>query len=224
MIKLIRNAQVHSPTPLGVCDILIADKRIVRIDEKIEINGDDVEIIDAHHRIVAPGLVDSLVHISGGGGEGGYATRTPELNVVDAVKAGVTTVIGALGTDATTRTLGELHGKAKALNEQGISCFHYTGAYQVPVPTMTGNIRNDMIYIDTVIGVGELAISDHRSSQPTAHELARIAADTHVAGLLSGKKGVVSIHVGDHDQHLNLLHQVVEEFPESISQFYPTHM
>lgn len=224
MLKLIRNAQAFAPESRGVCDILIADQRILRIDQDISISGDDVEVIDANEQIVVPGFVDSLVHISGGGGEGGFTTRTPELEFHDAVRAGVTTLVGALGTDSTTRSLHELHGKARALSEQGLSCYHYTGSYQVPAPTISGSIRDDMVFIDAVIGVGEIAIADHRGSQPSAAELARIASDVTVGGLLTGKKGVISIHVGEQAEQLDLLHEVASGFPVSLDRFYPTHI
>ena len=48
-----------------------------------------------------------------------------------------------------------------------------------------------------MIGIGELALSDHRSSQPTRDELLRIASDAHVAGMISGKAGIVHLHLGD---------------------------
>lgn len=224
MLKIIRHAQVFSPRAIGLCDILIADGRIAKIDKSIDLSGRGIEEFDAEGQIVAPGLVDTLVHITGGGGEGGFSTRTPELQFSDAVSGGVTSLIGALGTDATTRSLGDLHGKARALTEQGLSCFHYTGAYQIPSPTITGSVRNDMIFIDSVVGAGEVAIADHRGSQPTAAELARLAADVKVGGLLTGKKGIVSIHVGEHPQQLDLLLEVARDYAVHLSQFYPTHM
>ncbi|NVK37906.1 MAG: beta-aspartyl-peptidase [Gammaproteobacteria bacterium] len=225
MFTLIKNAQVYAPNHLGVCDVLITDGRIAHIDTDIEISaGSLLKTVDADGRILVPGFVDTLVHITGGGGEGGFNTRTPELDFKDAIAAGVTTMIGALGTDATTRTLGDLYGKTQALNVDGLNCFMYTGSYELPAKTITGSVREDIIYIDPVIGVGEVAISDHRGSQPTEHELARLAADSRVGGLLSGKSGVVMIHVGANQDKLDILHRVQEEFEVGLNHFYPTHV
>lgn len=223
-ITLIKNAEVFAPRSLGRCDVLVAGDRVAKIDQNIDLPESLGQTVDADGAWLMPGLVDSLVHISGGGGEGGFGSRTPELDVRDAVSAGVTTVVGALGTDATTRTLNELFGKAKALEAQGVTCFIQTGSYQVPVNTLTGSVRSDVMLVDNIIGVGELAISDHRSSHPSREELIRIAADARVAGLLSGKGGVVSVHVGDGPGRLSPLFDVVEHSEIPITQFYPTHM
>ncbi|MCK7597132.1 beta-aspartyl-peptidase [Microbulbifer sp. CAU 1566] len=223
-IILVKNAQVFAPHKLGICDVLVAGGRIAKIDQNIDLPQSIGDVVDADGAWLMPGLVDTLVHISGGGGEGGFASRTPELNARDALRNGVTTVIGALGTDAVTRTLNEMYGKARSLEAQGLTCYMQTGSYQVPVNTLTGSIRSDIMLVDNIIGVGELAISDHRSSHPTRDELVRIAADARVAGLLSGKGGVVSVHVGDGAGQLAPLFDAVENSEIPITQFYPTHM
>ena len=124
-----------------------------------------------------PGFIDSHVHICGGGGEGSYKTRTPEIQLTDITLGGVTTVVGVLGTDGTTRSMGNLIAKSRALEEEGISTYIYTGSYQVPIRTITGSIQDDIILIDKIIGVGEVAMSDHRSSQPTVEDFAKLTAD-----------------------------------------------
>jgi len=226
MLTLIKQANIFSPRHLGLCDLLIADGRIAQIDASIELQGENLslEIIEANGRLLVPGYVDSLAHITGGGGEGGFNTRTPELQLHDAVRGGVTSLVGALGTDASTRSLGDLYGKARALTDDGLSCFMYTGSYEIPVPTLTGKVRDDIIFIEPVIGIGEIAIADHRGSQPCAQELARIASDARVGGLIAGKSGIVMTHVGDDPQQLGLLFQVVQDFSVPLSQFYPTHI
>ena len=226
MFTLIKNARIYAPRDLGICDLLIADGRIAQIDTGLELpaNNPVMNVIDAQGCLLVPGYVDTLVHITGGGGEGGFNSRTPELDFYDAVKSGVTTMIGALGTDASTRSLGDLYGKAKSLTADGLSCFMYTGSYEVPVKTLTGNVRDDLVFIDPVIGVGEIAIADHRGSQPSTAELARIAADAKVGGMIANKGGIVMIHVGGSDQKLDLLFQVNSQFDVSPSQFYPTHI
>ena len=171
-----------------------------------------------------PGLIDAHVHILGGGGEGGYRTRTPELMLSDALEGGVTTIVGCLGTDGTTRTMTNLIAKARGLEEEGISTYIYTGSYQVPVRTLTGNVMDDLILIDKAVGTGEIAISDHRSSQPSREEFAKIVADTRVGGILSGKAGLVNIHLGDGKEQLSYLRYVLTETQIPASNMLPTHI
>ena len=225
MLTLIRNCNLYSPEPCGVNDILIGGGKILNIAPKIDLQSNcDIDEIDASHCIAAPGFVDSLVHITGGGGEAGFASRTPEMNLSDATLAGITTVVAALGTDAVSRTHTDLIAKAKGLKEEGLNVYCYTGSYHLPAKTLTGDIDKDIMFIDEIIGLGEVAIADHRGSQLSAHELARVAAQSRVAGMLSGKRGTVSIHVGPSDEHLQLLHDVADSSDVPLSQFYPTHM
>ncbi|KIL51158.1 beta-aspartyl-peptidase [Jeotgalibacillus campisalis] len=226
MLKLIRNGDVYAPHPLGKKDLLLVDGRIGFIGEKIERPEGFVEIeeIDAEGKIVVPGFIDSHVHIMGGGGEGSYKTRTPELKLTDATLGGVTTLVGVIGTDGTTRTMASLVAKARGLEEEGITCYAHTGSYQVPVKTLTGTIEDDLILIDRIIGAGEIAIADHRSSQPTVEELAKIASAARIGGMLSGKAGIVNVHVGDSFDHLDVIEKVVETTDIPIKQFYPTHI
>ncbi|UCZ53649.1 beta-aspartyl-peptidase [Bacillus shivajii] len=226
MLTLIKNAHVYAPTNLGVKDVLIADKRIAKIAEHIDVpeGWDWVKVIAGEGKVLVPGFIDGHVHITGGGGEGSFHTRTPELLLTDATTSGVTTVVGVIGTDGTTRTMASLVAKARALKEEGISCYVHTGSYQIPVRTLTGKIEDDLIFTDVIIGAGEIAIADHRSSQPTEKELARIASEARIGGMLSGKKGVVNIHLGDGSDGLSLIKKVIEETNIPIEQFYPTHI
>ncbi|WP_409291710.1 beta-aspartyl-peptidase [Peribacillus sp. SCS-37] len=227
MLTIIKNGEIFAPEYLGKKDILIADSKIAMIDESIEVPAGLEEItvvVDAAQKLVVPGFIDSHVHIMGGGGEGSYKTRTPEMQLTDATLAGITTVIGVIGTDGTTRTMPSLIAKARALEEEGITSYVQTGSYQVPVKTLTGKIEDDIILIDKVIGAGEIAISDHRSSQPTAEELARIASAARLGGMLSGKAGIVNIHIGDSRDHFKVIEEAVEKTDLPIRQFYPTHV
>lgn len=228
MLVLIQNGEVYAPDYLGKKDILIIDDKIGFIEDRIEIPQgffeEKVKVINAEGLAVLPGFIDSHVHILGGGGEGGYKTRTPEIKLTDATLAGITTLIGVIGTDGTTRTMASLVAKARGLDEEGITCYVQTGSYQVPVRTLTGKIEDDIILVDKIIGTGEIAIADHRSSQPTAEEFARIASQSRVGGILSGKSGVVNVHLGDSRDCLKLIYEVIENTDIPIKQFYPTHI
>ena len=210
-MKLIQGAAVYAPEYLGVQDVLIEGSRIRKIADKIPVaEAYEVQVIDGNGMLLFPGFIDGHVHILGGGGEGGYHTRTPEIMLTDITSGGVTTVVGCLGTDGTTRTMASLLAKARGLEEEGITAYIYTGSYQVPVRTLTGSILDDLVLIDKVVGCGEIALSDHRSSQPTCEEFARIVGDTRVGGILSGKAGLVNIHMGDGERMLSCLRYVVK--------------
>ncbi|MGM0835046.1 MAG: beta-aspartyl-peptidase [Bacillota bacterium] len=226
MLKLIKNVHVYAPENLGRKDVLLIGDKIGAVEDEITLqtNLQNIELIDGEGQLLVPGFIDAHVHITGGGGEGSYHTRTPELMLTDATTSGITTLVGVLGTDGTTRTMASLIAKARALEEEGISCYVHTGSYQVPVKTLTDTIENDLILIDKIIGVGEIAIADHRSSQPTMEEIAKIAASARVGGMLSGKGGIVNIHVGESHSKLSLIEKVVEETDIPITQFYPTHI
>ncbi|MDT0147892.1 beta-aspartyl-peptidase [Priestia aryabhattai] len=226
MLTLIKNAEVYAPQHLGKKDILLADSKIILIKDCIDhVNTSiPIDVVDAANHIIAPGFIDSHVHIIGGGGEGGYKTRTPELMLTDATTAGVTTIVGVLGTDGTTRRMENLLAKARGLEEEGISCFIHTGSYQIPVKTLTNSIEEDLILIDKIIGVGEIAISDHRSSEPTFEELVKVAAAARNGGILSGKAGILEIHVGDGERKLSLLNHIADKTDLPIRQFHPTHI
>lgn len=224
MIALIKNGTVLIPENIGEKDVLFAGEKIEAVDENISLVGVDYESIDATNCYVIPGLIDNHVHICGGGGEGGYKTRTPEITLTDITMAGITTVVGVLGTDGTTRTMSNLLAKAYALNEEGVTAFVYTGSYQIPVRTVTGKITDDIILIEKIIGTGEIAVSDHRSSVPSVDELTRIVSDARIGGMLSGKAGIINLHLGDSQNPLDIIYKVLENSNIPITQFLPTHM
>jgi beta-aspartyl-dipeptidase (metallo-type) len=173
---------------------------------------------------VIPGLIDGHVHFTGGGGEAGPHTRVPPVAISRLTRGGVTTAVGVLGTDDTIRTPAELVTVARGLNVEGLSAWCLTGGYHVPPATVTGDVRRDLVLIDLVLGVGELAISDHRSSQPTLDELLRVAGDVHVGGLMSGKAGILHLHVGDGSRGLGPIRDAIDRSEVPAAVFNPTHV
>lgn len=221
---LIRNAVVYSPDFSGRKDILTGGGKILAVSENIGIpSGFEIEVFDAKGLTAVPGLIDNHVHIAGAGGEGGPATRTPELQISRMFEGGVTTVVGCLGTDGFTRTVESVLMKAKSIKHQGASAWIWTGAYQVPAPTITGDIGKDLALVEEVVGVGELAISDHRSSCPSTAELIRIAAHARVGGMLGKKAGIVNIHMGDARDPFRPIYEAVGKSMLKFNQFLPTH-
>ena len=228
MMKFIQNIDVYAPQHLGQKDVLTVNDKIVKITDAGTIQGvtlfPELEIVDGTGKILTPGFIDCHVHVLGGGGEGGFANRTPEATMEGLTKFGVTTVVGCLGTDGIGRDMCALVAKTKGLNEQGMTAFCYTGSYQIPVHTLTDSITKDIMMIQEIIGTGEIAISDHRSSQPTFEEFARVAADTRLGGVLSGKAGIINVHLGDSLRCMDLIERVIDETEIPASQFLPTHV
>ena len=222
---LFRHADVFAPEPHGLCDVLVGGGKILALSTALG----DVHLADCEHVELAgarllPGLIDSHVHLAGGGGESGPASRVPRVAFTELTRGGITSCVGLLGTDGTTRTVADLVSSALALREEGLSAWCWTGSYQVPPITLTGQVRSDIVYVDPILGVGELAISDRRSSQPTSGELARIASDCFVGGMMSGKAGVLHLHLGDGPRGLELVRRVLAETELPPRVFQPTHV
>lgn len=222
---LIKNGSIYSPEKLGKCDILISNDKIEAIGnfDGIEEIIKDIEIIDAENKILVPGFIDQHVHILGAGGESGFESRTPEINLSQITESGVTSVVGLLGTDATNRDLKALLAKAKGLEREGISTYIFTGAYELPSPTIMNNVREDIALIDKVRGL-KLAISDHRCSYPTKHELMRILSDVRVGGMLKGILGILHLHLGDDKEELDTIFEIIHDRPILIPHIVPTHV
>ena len=223
---LIKNAEVHSPVFLGRKDILIAGEKIIAVENEIDARAlKSVEIItiDGTGKRVIPGLIDAHVHVAGAGGEGGPATRTPEMQLSHMLDGGITTVVGCLGTDGFTRSLEAVLMKVKSLKAQGVSAYMYTGSYQVPTPTLLGDVGRDIALIEEVIGIGEIAISDHRSSCPSTAELIRLVEHARVGGMLGGKAGIANMHMGDARDPFRPIYDAVENSELKLTQFFPTH-
>jgi len=226
VLTLLKNANIYAPEPLGLGNILIAGEKIVYLGPELPVLSPFLNVTehDLSGAAVVPGLIDGHAHITGGGGETGSASRVPPMFLSSFTRAGVTSVVGVLGTDDLTRNTQTLVTQAYGLREEGLSAWCHTGGYHVPLTTLTGSARGDIVFLDPVIGVGELAISDHRSSQPTLDEFMRIASEAHVAGLMTGKAGIVHCHMGDGIRGLTMLEKAIatSEIPARV--FNPTHV
>lgn len=224
-LTLLRDAEIYDPGKRGRHDVLLGGGEILAIERRIaDLPLAACTVVDLAGARLVPGLIDSHVHLTGGGGESGPASRVPPVAFSALTLAGITSVVGLLGTDGTTRTIASLVATALGLREHGLSAWCWTGSYEVPPITLTGSVRSDIVFVDPILGVGEVAISDHRSSQPTFDELARLAADCHVAGMMSGKAGVLHLHLGDGPRGLELVRRALDDTELPPRVFHPTHV
>ena len=226
MLSLVRNARLFAPADRGLCDLVVADGRIAHLGSDVENlpSWCDGTTVDLEGRIVVPALVDAHVHITGGGGEAGFGSRILPPAVSAYRAGGIGTVVGLLGTDDTTRTTESLVAWTRELNAHGVTARCFTGGYHIPPRTLTGSVRGDLVWIDVIIGVGELAISDHRSSHPSVAEILRLAADAHVGGLITGKAGVLHLHLGDGPHGLEPVRRALREGDVPARVFHPSHV
>jgi len=228
MFTLIENGQVYAPEPIGKTSVLIGGGKVLRVGEverrQLEALKIPLEAIDATGCYVTPGFIDPHLHLIGGSGERGWSSQTPEISLAELALGGITTVVGTLGVDTATRTMAALLGKVKGLREEGITAYCWTGGYSVPPTTLTGSARDDVLFIEEVIGAGEIAISDRRASVATTTELARLVSEVHNAGMLSGKAGVTHYHVGDAARRLAPLRELMDAFDVEPGWIYPTHV
>ncbi len=220
---LVKNIEIYGPEYIGIKDVLISGTKISLIEDKIDISSNRVKIIDGSGKKMVPGFIDQHVHITGGGGEGSFKTRVPEITLSKLTTAGITTVVGLLGTDSTTRGVENLVAKAKALKEEGITAYAITGSYEYPTKTITGCVKKDIAFIDEIIG-SKVALSDHRSSSLSNDELARLASDVRVAAMLSGKAGILTVHMGNGEKGLSPITEVLNNTDIPVRTIRPTHV
>lgn len=223
MITLIKNTNLYTPKHLGKKDILIAGGKIIAIADNLDAYSSGATVFDAEGKIVTPGLIDQHIHITGAGGKQGFSSMTPEINLSELISCGTTTVVGLLGTDGTARNVRALYGKAKSLEEEGVSAYMFCGYYGLDSVTITDGIQGDMIFVDKVLGC-KIAISDIRSSYPTALELVRKLRDVMVGGYIGKKKGILHVHLGNLDTKMDVLFELVNKYQFPIEHISPTHV
>jgi len=225
LFKLLKNGTCLTPDNIGIKDVLIVGSKIYKVEENIPENYlPETQVFDCSGKFILPGFIDQHVHITGGGGESGPETRIPELMLSSVISSGISTIVGVLGFDDIFRSPHELWAKAKALEHEGLNTYMYCGSYSIPAPTITGRIATDIALIDKVVGVGEIAISDYRSSYPSYEVLAGIAAEAMKGALLGRKAGVVHIHVGDGKVGISPLIELVKKSDYPMVMFVPTHL
>lgn len=224
-LTLIQEGHVFAPANLGKLDLLLGGGKILQLGSRLEppTAWEDLTVVRAEGMYVFPGFIDPHIHIAGGGGEGGPATRNFDIQLSDITKHGVTTVVGVLGVDSTSKSLSNILGRLQGLEKEGISAYAWAGSYLMPPPTITGDVTRDIAYIAPILGV-KIAISDHRCSHPTHTQILQLAAQARMGGLIGGKPGLLHLHVGQYPTALEPLFKIVESSPLTAAQFYPTHM
>ncbi len=228
MLILIEHGEVYAPEPIGRTSILIDNDKIIKVGEidrrALDLLQVEYEVIDAAGRTVMPGIIDPHEHLLGGSGESSLSAQSPMLFLSEIAPNGITTVVGVLGVDTTMKTMAGLLGHVKGLNGEGITARMWSGGYNVPPTTVMGSIRQDILFIDEIVGAGEVAISDRRSLQQEVQRLAKLVLDTHIGGLLTGKAGVTHFHVGEGDSRLKPLRDLLDQFDIDPCWLYPTHI
>ncbi len=225
-VKLIKGGRLFTPDEAGIQDILIVHERILIVGRDIPTSlGLDleVEVHDAKEKIICPGFIDSHLHLVGGGGASGFASRVKEISIEEIVRYGVTTVVGCLGIDHISKNAKTLLIKANALDASGISAYIFSGSWLYPPITVTGSVEGDMIFVDKAIGV-KLAVGEAASTHPDKAELKDLLGEIRRGTLLSNKAGILHVHLGPNSQEwIKLLQEILSETKIPLSKVIFTH-
>jgi beta-aspartyl-dipeptidase (metallo-type) len=208
---------------LGIVDILVAGGRVAALGANLDVRLPGLRTVDLQGAVLTPGLIDQHVHVAGAGGKRGFSSLTGEISMDEFMAVGSTTVVGLLGTDGATRSIEALYAKVQGLNEQGMTAHMFTGYYGMDPKYITGSIQGDMVFIQPVLGC-KIAISDIRSSYPTATELMRRVREVVVGGMVSGKKGILHFHLGGAASQMDVLFEMLDHFEAPIQHLSPTHV
>ncbi len=115
IVGLLTDAEADALTMTGLCNIMDGSG-LVAAPGFVDVSG--VNMHAANHPQSQVHMPDRLLaqmhqHVTGGGGEAGPSSRTPEAKLSEELNAGITTVVGVLvrdlGVQVAILTLGSLH-------------------------------------------------------------------------------------------------------------------
>jgi beta-aspartyl-dipeptidase (metallo-type) len=222
---LLRNGHVFSPQYAGVNDILIEDGIITCIRPKISVSAFVcAREIDVSGMFVMPGLIDTHVHIIGGGGETGDGSLIAPLEAASLIQNGITGCVGMLGYERRRKTPQMLFEKAAQFNEAGVETYALTGSYQLPPATLTGSLTEDLETLELCMGAGEIAIEDSRVQGFAMEQIILLLQTVHKAAKKTQKPLKAVFHIGDKAKDLSLLFRMVKIYPQTAEIAIPTHV
>src|SRR5688572_6043178 len=104
----------------------------------------------------------------------------------------------------------QLFACVQTFREAKISTYAYTSRYELPPRTLTSSLREDILYVDEIIGTGEMAIADHKAPEPAADDLTKVVIDSYVARFLSKKASMTQIHINKKKKQLQTIHNITK--------------
>lgn len=226
---LLTGGTVFAPDELGTADILSVSGGIASIsapgalapDAVSDILG-DVSIIDCTGSLVMPGLVDSHLHILGGGGGQGFDTRIPELPADAILEAGITTCVGMPGVDTISKPPTALLARAAALNQQGVRAVAMAGGFHWPAPTVTGDLFRDLYALPQLVGV-KVALGERIATAPGVAELARLLSELEWLAGATGRAALLHAHLGTRNSAAVLIREALHHSGAAPERVHLTH-
>jgi len=201
MKTLLKNVTKYSSiNKLVVCDVLIDDKKIIKIGTDIT---DEVEkIIDCGEKLLAPGFIDVHIHLREPGGE---AKETIETGTKAAARGGFTTVCAMPNTNPVPDSVEKMEELHQRIQKDAL-------VRVLPYAAITKNLQGDTlvniqelsnanIFAFTDDGVGiQTADVMYRAMQQAASQNKPVVAHCEDNSLVYG--GVV--HQGEVSRRLDL--------------------
>jgi len=225
-LRLLRTASLYTPHSVGAQDILIGGGKILAcgldLTRAAALTG-MVDVVVLPKGKLVPGLIDQHQHFIGGGEGDGPDARMPELSPGAIARAGITTVVGLLGTEVVAKSLSQLMRKAIELQRAGLSTYIYTGAMGLPAPHLTQSVGADIALIDKVIGA-KSAIAERAFPNLDFAAFAALAGALVQARATTGKSAVLHLHVGRLRQGLEPLFDLIDRIGFPPEQAVPTHI
>lgn len=231
-LTVFHNLELFDPQARGAAALVTYGGRILAVLAPGDPTptGLPLREVDLGGATVVPGFVDNHVHVAGGGGARGFASRSRPLRASDLVGGSSTTVVGMLGFDSSTRTMRGLLADIKALRACGVGAYALVGSTRAhPVPTLTGSLADDIVFIDEIIGAGEISLSElgyeFDSFGSGMQYVATVASEAILAGRVSGTAGYVCLQVPPHaGEALSGLFDLVDRTGIPPRQLLPSHV